>query len=100
MKKITSTITITNVSKYFESKTRYLPQPPQKWDLERVLKYIERDDYNQLLFDYGEIYCLVVLEMFEQREEYETCAIILNQILTHNEVTESSYKTHLRQIKI
>lgn len=100
MKKITSNITITLVSKFFESRIKYLPKPPQKWDLEQVLKYIERDDYNQLLFDYGEVYCLVVLEMFEQREEYETCAIILQQILTHNEVTDSSYKTHLRYINL
>ena len=91
-------MTITEITNYFDSKMKYLHRPPQKWDLEQVLKYIEQDDYNQLMFNYGEIYCLIVLDMFEKREEYETCSEILKQIETHNVVTGSTFRSSLREL--
>ena len=66
--------------------------------MEQVLKLIERDDYNQLLFDYGEVYCLIVLDMFETWEWWETCAEVLKQINTHNYVTGEKFKTRLIQL--
>lgn len=95
---MTKNLTLTQITKHFESRVAYLSSPPQKWDLEQVLKYIERDDYNQLLFDYGERYCLIVLDLFEQVEWYETCAEVVKQIETHNMVANTNFKTSLRDL--
>lgn len=92
---MTKTITLTDITKHFDSMQQYLPTRPPKRDLEQVLKYIERDDYNQMLFDYGETYCLIVLDMFEKTNEFTTCAEIVKQIKAHNLVTNSNYKTRL-----
>lgn len=81
--------TIFNLTNFLNSKALY----PMPKDIEIILEYIEKENYNQILFDYGEIYCLTILKMFEEKEEYETCAKIIEQIKTHNYVTNSNYKT-------
>lgn len=92
------TLTITGISKHFDAKLSYLQNPPKKSDLQQVLNYIEQNNYNQLLFDYGETYCLVVLDMFEKLEMYEICQEILTQIETHNAVSGTDFKTSLAQL--
>ena len=97
---MTKKLTITEITEHFQQRVKYLTTPPQKWDLDQVLKLLEQDNYNQLLFDYGEIYCLIVLDMFETWGWFEACAEVLKQINTHNYVNGTKFKTRLNQINI
>lgn len=84
-------LTTTQITTHFKSHNEEI----DKWDVEQIIKLIERDDYNQLLFDYGEKYCLIILDFFEKKEEYDTCSEIVKQIYIHNQVTGSEYRTRL-----
>lgn len=85
------TLTTTEITAHFNTHNEKV----DKWDVEQLIKLIELENYNQILFDYGEKYCLIILDFFEKEELYATCSEIVSQIYKHNQVTGSKYKTRL-----
>lgn len=54
--------------------------------LNNIYRYVETNNYTQMLFNYGKEYVLLCLKYFQEVEDYERCAIIVRQVKNFNQV--------------
>jgi len=47
---------------------------------QRIARLVDLDDYHSILAEYGQDYCLIILQFFEDLENYDTCAEIVKQL--------------------
>ena len=68
--------------------------PP--WDYyDIMINYIEKDNYLQIIYGMGVVYLLIILDFFEEREQYEYCAKIRDTIGNHKMVSGDNTKMRL-----
>lgn len=79
----------------FFKRTEKIKNYPSKEDCKQILFYIEQDNYLQIIYDYGNVYLLILLNMFEKREDYEICKDILVTIKNRRKVSGEDLKTRL-----
>lgn len=65
---------------------------PNVRELAQIKKLVEADKYCEIHKDYGNTYNLILLELFESLEEYETCEIIFKTIKGLNLPTKRKSK--------
>ena len=84
------------LTEFFDRHQYYTQGIPLKdGAIHKIIRYIQLDNYNQMIFDFGENVCLIVLKFFEENEQYDTCAEILKQIENHNCTVGTQIRTRL-----
>ncbi len=58
-----------------------------------IVMRIYKSDYFSILYICGHIPLLILLEYFQELEEFEVCAQIINTISEHNKLTKDNIPT-------
>lgn len=58
----------------------------------RVIQYIEIENFLQILYSYGIEVLQFLLQIFREEEDYETCYKISETVRLHNRATGTNYK--------
>lgn len=68
---------------------------PKKEEVVKIVNYLNKGYYEQILNSYPSHYAPIVLKYFEDGEEYEVCQKIVNRIKVHNHISSSHISTYL-----
>lgn len=84
------------LKKHFDNYGSHLKDVfPDENEIRELIYQAERLNFFQILYLYDITYLLILLEFFENIQEYSTCAEIVKQIEEQNKLTDEHYKTHL-----
>lgn len=95
----TKNLTIDIVNAYFKFHKNQMPNSPDKEIQGWVLHYIQKEDFNAILVNYGIRYLLIVLDIFENSNKFKTCQKILTLINNYNTYYAKNYPTHISKLK-
>ena len=95
--KRTMEVTKESLRKYFVGKHKagVIPNTPPYDYYDIMLKYIEKKNFLQILNGMGVLYLLVLLDFYEENEQFETCAEIRDTIGNYNIVSGENLNTKL-----
>ncbi len=86
----------TDLRNHFENyKGNVIVNSPPSNYYEKMIELIEKNNYLQILYGFGYKYVLILLDFFEDRNEFDKCAIILETIENHNLISGDNLKTKL-----
>lgn len=60
--------------------------------VDRILLYISRDNYLQILYSYDIDTLRLLLNFYLEKEDYAKCILIRDTVLNHNKATGSALK--------
>lgn len=83
------------VSHFKSYKDTVLKNLPPSDYYEIIEGYIEKNNFLQILYGMGITYLLIILEFFEDKEDYVTCSIIRETIVNHNKISGDNLKTRI-----
>ena len=66
-------------------------------DLDKIIFYMERNNVFQILYSFGILNTLILLQYFLDTEQYLDCAEIHKQILQHNKLSGDNLKLTLKE---
>lgn len=66
-------------------------------DIDKIIFYVERNNIFQVLYSFGILNTLILLQYFLDTEQYLDCAEIHKQILQHNELSGDNLKLTLKE---
>lgn len=66
-------------------------------DLDKIIFHVERNNIFQVLYSFGILNTLILLQYFLDTEQYLDCAEIHKQILQHNKLTGSNCELTLEE---
>lgn len=98
-KAYTKGLTIDVINEYFKFHKKQVPNPPDKEIQGWILHFINREDFNSILVNYGIRYLLIVLDIFENSDKFKTCDKILTLINNYNTYYDKGYPTHISNLK-
>lgn len=75
--------------------TKNLNNYPSLADYKRIVQLLFKQNYLQIYYEYGVTYLLILINYFEQNDEYEICGKIKKCIEDINKVTGYQNKTKL-----
>lgn len=86
--------TETDLKAHFETHgKRLVKNTPPNECYKIMIKHISKRNYLQILYSMGYRYLLILMDFFEQREDYAKCSLILSTIHNHNKVSGSNIRT-------
>lgn len=66
-------------------------------DLDKIIFYVERNNIFQVLYSFGILNTLILLQYFLDTEQYLDCAEIHKQILQHNKLSGDNLELTLEE---
>ncbi len=85
----------TNLRSHFSQYESVLINLPPSDYYEKMVELIEKGNYLQILYGMGSNYVLILLDFFEEMEDYERCAIIRDTIDNHNKISGDNIQNKL-----
>lgn len=92
-------LTIDIINAYFKFHKNQVPNSPDKEVQGWVWHYIQKENFNSILVNYGIRYLLIVLDIFENSNKFKTCQKILTLINNYNTYYANNYPTHISKLK-
>ena len=91
-----TTFNETDLRSHFESTGgKHLKNMPPADYYEKMIELIEKRNYLQILYGMGYKYLLILMDFFDEREEYDKCSLILSTIHNHNKISGDNLNTSL-----
>jgi len=80
-----------------ELQTWYKKFTENEPDIGRILLLVKSDNIYQIIYDYGILNTLILLEYFLETEQYLDCAEIHRQLTAHNKTSGDNYPLTLEE---
>lgn len=82
-------VTVDDILKLFEENKEDMDTTLAR----EIVMRIYQCDYFSVLYICGHLYLIILIEYFQELEEFEVCAEIINTIKEHNKLTKENIPT-------
>lgn len=95
--KIYKTLDVQKIKMSFVRYGCHLQSQPDKTELNDIVFLIEQEWYSQLIYRYPKQYVAIILNHFEEQEDFEICTDIKNIIDVHNRINADTVSTNIKK---
>lgn len=72
---------------------------PKKQDVVKIVRYLNKRYYEQILNSYPTSYPPIVIKFLEEIEDYEACQKMVNRIKVHNHISQNYISPQVEDCK-
>lgn len=71
---------------------------PTATEVSRMIEYCQKGFFEQVIYNFPENFITIILKYYEDMEEYEMCAKILEKIVVHNLINGTDVPCNIHQL--